>query len=152
PEGLLQTARADRQVARAAVEKLTIRAPIAGTVLQVNVRVGETAMPSAAQPLLVIGDVSNPRVRAELGDSDIGEIKVRQAVIVRAAAFPGREFAGKVAAIAPIVAAASTAPRGSRGPTDVEIVEVLIDLADRGPLVSGIKVDAYFRRAEVAKP
>jgi HlyD family secretion protein len=87
-----------------------------------------------------------------LDDSDVGEIKVGQPVVVRAAAFPGREFAGKVTAIAPIVGAASTAPRGSRGPTDVEIVEVLIDLADRGPLVSGIKVDAYFRRAEPVKP
>jgi HlyD family secretion protein len=151
-DALLKSARAERLVARAAIEKMTIRAPIAGTVLQVNVRVGETAMPSAAQPLLVIGDLSNLRVRAELDDSDVGEIKVGQPVIVRAAAFPRREFAGKVTAIAPIVAAASTAPRGSRGPTDVEIVEVLIDLADRGPLVSGTKVDAYFRRAEAAKP
>ena len=151
-DALLKSARAERLVARAAAEKMTIRAPIAGTVLQVSVRVGETAMPSAAQPLLVIGDLSKLRVRAELDDSDVGEIKVGQPVVVRAAAFPGREFAGKVTAIAPIVGAASTAPRGSRGPTDVEIVEVLIDLADRGPLVSGIKVDAYFRRAEAAKP
>jgi HlyD family secretion protein len=61
--------------AAAAMGKLTIRAPIAGTVLQINAKPGELASPSSAQPLLVIGDVSALRVRAELEERDFGEIK-----------------------------------------------------------------------------
>jgi HlyD family secretion protein len=72
-------------------------------VLQVNAKPGELASPSSAQPLLVIGNVSALRVRVELEERDFGETKIGQPVLVRAAAFPGREFAGKVSFIAPIV-------------------------------------------------
>jgi HlyD family secretion protein len=145
-EAQLNIARAERSMARTAVDKMTIRAPIAGTVLQVNIKVGETATPSSAQPLLLIGDVSSLRVRAELDDRDVGNVKIGQPVIVRATAFPDREISGKVASIAPTVGPASRVARGPRTPTDIDVVEVLIDLDNPGPLASGMQVDAYFRR------
>jgi HlyD family secretion protein len=148
PDAQFSIARAERAVARAALEKMTIRTPIDGTVLRVNVKAGETAIPSAQQPLLVIGDVSSLRVRAEVDDRDVGAIETGQPVVVRAAAFPNRDMAGKVASIAPIVGPARTAARGPRSATDVEIVEVLVDLDEAGPLASGMQVDVYFRRAE----
>jgi HlyD family secretion protein len=147
-EAQLSIARAERSVARAAVEKMIIRAPVAGTVLQVNVKAGETAAPSSIQPMLLIGDISALRVRAELDERDFREIKIGQAVVVRAAAFPGREFTGKAAFVAPTVEPSRINARGPRNLTDVDVVEVLIDLADPGPLASGMKVDAYFRRDE----
>jgi HlyD family secretion protein len=147
-EAQLNIARAERAMARAAIDKMTIRAPIAGTVLQVNVKVGETAMPSSAQPLLVIGDISSLRVRAELDDRDVGNVKIGQPVVVRATAFPDREISGRVASIAPTVRSASSVARGPRNPTDIDVVEVLIELNDPGPLASGMQVDAYFRRNE----
>lgn len=147
-EAQLNIARAERSVARAAVDKMTIRAPIAGTVLQVNVKVGETAMPSSIQPLLLIGDVSALRVRAELDDRDVGNIKIGQPVIIRATAFPDRDISGKVTSIAPIVRSASGVPREPRNATDVDVVEVSIDLANAGPLLSGMQVDVYFHRSE----
>lgn len=145
-EAQLNIARAERSVAWAAVDKMTIRAPIAGTVLQVNAKVGETAMPSSAQPLLLIGDVSTLRVRAELDGRDVESIKVGQSVVIRATAFPNREISGKVVTIAPTVGPTTSAARGSRNRTDIDVVEVVIDLSDPGPLASGMQVDAYFRR------
>jgi HlyD family secretion protein len=147
-DGMLSVARAELAQTRAAADKLVIRAPIPGTVLQVHARIGETASPQASAPLLVIGNISSLRVRAELDDRDVGGIKVGQSVVVRAAPFPGRDFPGKVASIAPIVAPAGTLPRGPGQLTDVDVVEVLIDLSDPGPLASGTKVDAYFGRPE----
>jgi HlyD family secretion protein len=144
-EGQVNVARAESAVATAAIAKLTIRAPIAGTVLQVNAKPGELAAPSNAQPLLVIGDVSALRVRAELDERDFGQIKIGQPVLVRAAAFRGREFAGKVAFIAPLVEHGRINARGQRNVTDVDVVEVLIDLAQADPLAVGMKVDVYFQ-------
>ena len=142
-EGQVNVARAESVAAAAAIAKLTIRAPIAGTVLQVNAKPGELAAPSNAQPLLVIGDVSALRVRAELDERDFGQIKIGQPVLVRAAAFRGREFAGKVAFIAPLVEQGRINARGQRNVTDVDVVEVLIDLAQADPLAVGMKVDVY---------
>ena len=92
-----------------------------------------------------MGDTSALRVRAELDERDFGEIKVGQAVSVRPDAFRGREFPGKVAFIAPLVEP-SRSGRGQRNQTDVDIVEVLVDLTEPGPLSVGMKADVYFRR------
>jgi HlyD family secretion protein len=144
-DGQVNVARAELAAAAAAMGKLTIRAPIAGTVLQINAKPGELASPSSAQPLLVIGDVSALRVRAELEERDFGEIKIGRPVLVRAAAFRGREFAGKVSFIAPIVEQGRIYARGQRNVTDVDVVEVLVDLTQPDPLVVGMKVDVYFQ-------
>jgi HlyD family secretion protein len=150
-EGQLDAARAELQVARAALEKLTIRAPVDGTILQVNARRGELASPQAGQPLVLIGDMSSLRVRAEVDERDIEKIKAGQPVVVRAAAFRGRDIAGKVAFVAPLVQTARNSTLNQRSMTDVDVVEVLVDLAEPGPLVAGMKVDVYFQKEAAVK-
>jgi HlyD family secretion protein len=144
-EGQLNLARAELWAAEAGVEKMTVRAPIAGTVLQVNAKAGELASPSSSQPLVLLGDISALRVRAEVDERDFSEIKIGQSVLVRPAAFRGREVAGKVSFIAPLVEPARNNPRLQRNQTDVDVVEVLVDLAEPGPLAVGMKADVYFR-------
>jgi len=144
-DGQVNVTRAEAAAAAAAIERLTIRAPISGTVLQINAKPGELAAPANAQPLLIIGDVSALRVRAELDERDVGEVKVGQSAVIRADAFRGREFAGKVSFIAPIVEPGRISARGQRNVTDVDVVEVLVDLAQPNPLAVGMKVDVYFQ-------
>jgi HlyD family secretion protein len=143
-EGDLQVARSELELAVAQLEKLTIRSPIAGTVLQVNVKVGEVAAPTASQPLILLGDVSRLRVRAELDEHDVGKVAAGGSVVVRANAFRGREFAGKVSAIAPIVRPGRISSPASGHLTDFSVNEILIELDDPGPLLVGMKVDVYF--------
>src|SRR5262249_61458662 len=131
-------ARTELAAAQAAIEKMTIRAPIGGTVLQVNSKPGEVASPSGAQPMVLLGDISALRVRAELDERDFGEIKVGQPALVRASAFRGREFAGKVSSVAPLVDAGRINARDQRGLTDVRVVEVLVGLAEGRPVAVGM--------------
>jgi HlyD family secretion protein len=142
-EGALNVARTEWATAEAVFEKMNVRAPLAATVLQVNARAGELASPSSPQPLFVLGDVSKLRVRAEVDERDFGDIRIGQNAIVRTAAFRGREIAGKVSSIAPLVDAGRL--RGQRNQADVNVVEVVVDLAEPGPLAVGMKVDVYFR-------
>lgn len=144
-DGQLSIARAELLGIAAAIEKMTIRAPIAGTVLQINAKAGEPAAPPAAQPLVVLGDISALRVRAELDERDFGKIKVGQRVLVRALAFREREIAGQVSSIAPIVQSGRITSRDQRNLTDVNVAEVIVDLVERGPLAVGMKVEVYFR-------
>ena len=144
-DGQLNVARAELLGVEAAIEKMTIRAPIAGTVLAINAKTGELASPSVDQPLVLLGDISALRVRAELDERDLGEIKVGHAALVRAPAFRDREFAGKVSAVAPIVQASRISSREQRNLTDVSVAEVMVDLTEPGPLAVGMKVDVYFR-------
>jgi HlyD family secretion protein len=123
---------------------MIVRAPADGTVLQVNIKAGELTAPSALQPLLLLANLSALRVRAEVDERDVTAIKAGQSVSVMAEAFPGREFAGRVLSIAPLVEPARLGSRGQANRSDIDAVEVLIDLAQPGPLVVGMKVDVYF--------
>ncbi len=145
PEGQLNIARAELAYASANLEKMRLRAPIAGTVLQVHAKVGELTSPSSVQPLLSLGDISALRVRAEVAELDIAAIKEGQPVMVRAAAFRERQFAGKVSSIAPTVEPRRLGGDGQRPPSDSKFVKVFVDLTEPGPLEVGMNVDVYFR-------
>lgn len=148
-EGQLSIARSEYAVARSALDKMTLRAPIDGTVLQVNVRVGELVSSGSPQPPLQLADLSALCVRAELDERDLGSVKVKQAVSVRAAAFPGREFEGIVSSIAPLVEPGRLEPPGSRNQTDVDVLQVMVGLTGSGELAVGMKADVYFRSEKV---
>jgi RND family efflux transporter MFP subunit len=73
-----QRARAGLQLARAQVARLeterarlTVRAPIAGEILAVNIRVGEFAAAGpSAEPLIAMGDTSPLHVRVQIDEED----------------------------------------------------------------------------------
>ena len=53
------------------IERLTMRAPVAGEVLQVNVRAGEYAQVGAlSKPLIVMGDTSRLNVRVDVDENE----------------------------------------------------------------------------------
>jgi HlyD family secretion protein len=140
-EGQFNVARAELSGAQAALEKTHIRAPIDGRVLKVNAKPGEIVGPSSAQPLLLFGDVSRLQIRAEVDEADFSEISFGEAVVVRATAFPDREFSAKVSFVSPMVGL----PRINTGKAeDTKIVEVFAELSDPGPLAVGMKLDVYF--------
>jgi HlyD family secretion protein len=150
-EAGLAAARAELSLAEAALERARIRAPSAGTVLQMNARIGETAAPSET-PLVVVGDVNSLRVRAEFEERDIGKIRVGQAAIVRSDAFAGQDFEGKVSSLAQALGPSKLGQRGPRRPTDVDVLEVIIDLSGRPPLLPGMRVDVFLKSDAATQP
>src|SRR5260370_29774024 len=80
-------------------------------------------------------------------ERDIEKIRLGQSVLVRPAAFRGREIAGTVSFIAPLVEAGRNNALGQRNMTDVDVVEVLVNLGEPGSLAVGMKVDVYFRQS-----
>jgi HlyD family secretion protein len=144
-ESALQAARTDVAVAEALLEKTRIRAPVAGTILQLPAKTGEMVSPSPEQALAVIGDMSLVRLKAEVDEFDVAKIKVGGKVTVKSNAYPNREFEGRVAELAPTLASPKFALRGARRPTDVEVLEVTIDLQGDVPLLPGMRADAFFK-------
>ncbi len=144
-EAALIAARAELTLAEEMVEKMRIRAPLSGSVLQIHAKRGELAMPAAEQVLIVMGDLSQMRVRAEVDERDVAKIKRGQQVSVRSTAYPGREFGGTVTELAPSLALPRMGSRGARRATDVEVMEVIIDLEGTAPLLPGMRADVFFR-------
>lgn len=144
-ESSLALARSELSAAEIALERTRIRAPGDGTVLNMIAKAGETAVPSPESSLLVFGDLSSLRLRAEVEERDAAKVRVGQKVVVRADAFPDREFTGEVTSISQSLGAPRIASRGPRRPNDVEVVEVMVSLDGNPPLFTGMRVDAFFK-------
>ncbi len=68
-----QVAQAEAQLgaARTTLDRLAVRAPVNGEVLQANIRPGEFAQAGlTATPLLVMGDLEQPHVRVDIDEND----------------------------------------------------------------------------------
>lgn len=144
-EASLAVARAELTAIETAVERTRIRAPSDGTILIVNTRVGETVTPSPEDVLLQFGDLSMLRVRAEVEERDVGKIRAGQSVIVRSDAYPGQDFNGRVEATANALGAPRISSKGPRRPSDQDVLQVLVDLDGRPPLIPGMRVDVFFK-------
>jgi HlyD family secretion protein len=151
-EAALSAGRAELSLAETALDRTRIRAPAAGSILQLQARVGETVAPSPEAPLVVMGDVSALRVRAEFEERDLGKVKLGQAAVVRSDAFPGQDFEGKVSSLAQSLGPSKLGQRGPRRPTDVDVLEVLIDLTGRPPLLPGMRVDVFLKAQAPGQP
>lgn len=144
-ESAVSAARSEVRLAEAFLDKSRIRSPISGTVLQVNAKDGEVVSP-APEPLIVIGDMSLVRVKAEVDEHDVAKVKVGQKAYVRSVGFAGKTFEGTVSNIASSLGSAKIGPRGPRRANDVEVLEVTVDLEKGVPLLPGMRVDAFFRK------
>jgi HlyD family secretion protein len=145
-ESSLTAARANVALAATQLDKTRIRAPKKGTVLELHAKQGEIISPSPDQPLVVVGDMSVVRVKAEVDDGDVAKIKVGQKAFVRSINYPDKDFEGTVTALAPTMATPRISPRGPRRASDIEVLELTIDLDGKVPLLPGMRVDAFVRK------
>jgi HlyD family secretion protein len=117
------------------LEKCTIRAPMAGTITQLNSEVGENVilgtMNNPGTVIMVISDLSEIVVEAEVDETDIAQLALDQKVEISLDAFPDTTFNGKVTEIGN---AAQTSVLGTQD--QVTSFEVTILFTDKVP---GIK-------------
>jgi HlyD family secretion protein len=90
--------RATLDEAQSALGWATLTAPVAGTVLAVNHRVGERVRGSdfAEDVILTLGSLGEVWVRLEVGEQDVIYIKPGQPATIEIDAFGDRVFTGKV--------------------------------------------------------
>jgi HlyD family secretion protein len=149
-EAAVTAGRAELSLAEAGLERTRIRAPAAGTALQINAKVGEMATPSPENVLVTVGNLASLQVKAELEERDVGKVRVGQMAVVRSDAFPGTDFEGKVSSMAQALGPSRIGQRGPRKPTDVDVLEIVIDLAGQTPLLPGMRVDVFVKPESAA--
>ncbi len=79
------------------LENATLRAPISGTVIKVNSKVGEVVSPSQAIAMVV--DDSKLYLKANIEETDISRVKLGQPVSFTVDAFPDQTFKGEISEI-----------------------------------------------------
>jgi HlyD family secretion protein len=149
-EAALATARAERAIAYAVLEKTRVRAPREGMILAVHKLLGDTASGAADDVIVTMGDVRRLRARIEVDEGDIADISIGQRVAVRSDAFAQLEFAGTVSFIAANVRPRTLTARHSIPTAKDNALEVIVELDAAAPLLSGMRVDAFFTRTSVS--
>ena len=94
----LQSAQAGLEQAQANLEKASLRAPMAGTVLRVDVEAGD-AVTTAGPDAFVIADLGSFEVAANFSESDVIVIEEGQSVQVDFDAIPGESSVGTVSEV-----------------------------------------------------
>lgn len=110
-QSLSQAAAALAQ-ARDNLDRTEIRSPIAGIVIQLDLRPGEAVITSTTNipgsELAVIADPSVMLAEVQVDEADIAKVRVDQQAAIYAAAFPDTALAGVVESIAASAARAGT--------------------------------------------
>ena len=83
--------------------RLTIRAPIGGTIVDRKLGVGQYIKPDNQDPLYLISDLSTVWVTADIYEPDLPSVRVGTRVDIKLAAYPDRSFSATVSAINPTV-------------------------------------------------
>ena len=115
-------------------------APISGTVVTLNVRVGQ--MVSAAQPavpLMRIADLSKLTVAARVAESDVTRLRGGMQANFTTPGYPGRRWSGKLRQVIPVAAEGT----GEQGKQAFYIVLFEVNNADH-ELMSGMSTQVQF--------
>ena len=131
--------KARRDQSQALLDRLTIRAPIAGEVLSVKVRAGEYYNPGSGEAV-VMGDTRVLRVRMDVEERDIGKVQKGLHAFITADAFPGQRFPGRVVEIGRRMGRKNIRTDDPVERIDTKILEVVIELDRREALIPGLRV------------
>lgn len=148
----LDNAKAQRDSARVAIERRIVRAPLAGEVLQVNVRKGEFAAAAVnATPLLLLGETSSFAVRVDIDENDAWRMKAGEPA--RAAVRGNRDLATdlKFSYVEPYVKPKTSLTGSSTERVDTRVLQVVYTF-DRNSMPSyiGQQVDVFIKAPPLA--
>jgi HlyD family secretion protein len=140
-EARVHQAEARLALARERLEETLLTAPCNGTVLEVLKREGEGQRLIDAEPAVVFADVDRLRVRAEIDERYARKIRVGQRAVAFGRGLGTESFIGQVAEVKRIMGKKTVFARTAQERKDLEILQVLIDMADgfTGPV--GLRVD-----------
>ncbi|MFL5520755.1 MAG: efflux RND transporter periplasmic adaptor subunit, partial [Gemmatimonadales bacterium] len=105
-QSALVAARTSLDINKQRLEDATVRAPVAGTIIEKTVSLG-TVITSATgafgggTTLLKMADLGSVRIRALFNETDIGQVQPGQSATVIVDAYPDRRFTGTVEKIEP---------------------------------------------------
>jgi HlyD family secretion protein len=126
--------------ARIGLQDTEVRAPSPGTILTRPVEVGQvisspTRDVGGGTLILTMADLTHVRARVRVDETDIGKLAPGVPARIQVAAYPGREFRGRVEKIEPQAVVDQ----------NVTLFAVLIDVGNEdGLLRPGMNVDAVF--------
>lgn len=138
-------AKAQLDEARARYQKTFVCSPIDGVVLRKYHRPGESVTNSStsADPVVTLGNERVLRVRVDIDETDVANVRLGDRAYVTAGAFGNRKFWGRVVRIGQEMGPKNIRTDEPTERVDKKILETVIELDDGHKLPIGLRVDSF---------
>jgi HlyD family secretion protein len=132
------------------IERLTVRAPRDGTLIQLNIRAGEYAATTPKTPAMILGDTDKLQVRADIDEQNAIRIRSGQPAYAYLKGDPTLTFPLVFGRIEPFVIPKTSLTGSSTERVDTRVLQVIYTLTRPAdlPLYVGQQVDLFIEAPE----
>lgn len=140
-EAAVDVAESQLKLARERLRLTTLLAPFDGVVLDVLKREGETLRMGDVQPVILFGDLSQLRVRAEIDERYVRLLERGQPAEVFGTNLRDRRYEAHVELVKPVMGPKTVFSRSNAERKDLHVVEVLLNMDADFAASVGLRVD-----------
>ncbi|TKB72997.1 MAG: biotin/lipoyl-binding protein [Nitrospira sp.] len=149
----LKLAIAQRDEIALLLERLTVRAPRKGTILQVNVRAGEYATPGSSEPLMLLGDTQQLQVRADVDEVNAPMVAPQAAGVASLKSMAGTRIPLTFVRIEPYVIPKKSLTGENIERVDTRVLQIIYRFERPPfPVYAGQQVDVFIERRTSSSP
>lgn len=145
-EANLALATAEVARLRADIRRRTVRAPVAGRVLQLKLRLGEYVNDGAASPVMLVGDDRRLYVRVDVYESDAWRVRPDAPAVAFVRSNPKREIPLQFEYIEPAIIPKRSLTGRTTERTDTRVLQVLYSFpSGERPVYVGQQLDVFIQ-------
>jgi multidrug resistance efflux pump len=135
------------------LDRLTVKAPMDGEILQLNVRLGQFAALTWKEPMIVLGDSNRLHVRIDIDENDLSFFKKGAEAIATLKGRPSVRFPLKFVYVEPYVVPKQSLTGYNSERVDTRVLQAIYELSDERPydVYIGQQMDVYLKVDELAE-
>lgn len=136
--------RAQLLIAQTELDRLSVKAPVDGEVLQVNVRPGEFVGAPPGQPLIMLGNLDQLHVRVDIDENDIHRFRKDASAEACLRGDPTQKFALSFVRVEPFVIPKKSLTGGNTERVDTRVLQVIYSVVGAGAAIFvGQQLDVF---------
>ncbi len=141
----VRQAKANLAVAEQQLRDLRVLAPCDGTVLRLLKRPGEGVSNTDPQPVVLFGDLSRLRVRAEVDERFVKELRVGQGAEVYGRNLLGKTYPGTIVEVEPLMGDKTLFTHASWERKSLHVIQAVLEMQPGFAAPVGLQVDVRIR-------
>jgi multidrug resistance efflux pump len=145
----LHLIRTQQEEIQALLERLTVRAPRSGTVLQVNIRAGEYAQGRGTEPVILLGDIETLQIRADIDEVNAPLVQPGSPAVAYLKGSTERAIPLEFIRIEPFIVPKRSLTGDNTERVDTRVLQVIYGLQKPDfPVYVGQQVDVFIERKD----
>lgn len=151
-EAAVHQAETDLDRLKVEIERRSIRALVAGEVLQVNVRPGEYVGTPPGQALIILGETHKLNVRVDIDEHDIPRFRPGMSGVAQVRGEPAEQFPLTFNRVEPFVIPKRSLTGDNTERIDTRVLQVIFEIGQHSmPLYVGQQVDVFIDTSTAPK-